>query len=167
MKSILVIDDDDDVRAVVVSTLTQAGFSVREARNGREGLQLVLAKRPDLIVCDVRMPGVDGYLTLAAIRQVPTTAAIPFILMTGSEDKDGFRRGMVRGADDYLMKPFSPDELVEAVVSRFVRQTDLQTEAYQRAKTLRDDDVHRFSEELAVPIKGILGVASSMMRESA
>ena len=131
MKSILVIDDKDEVRAVIVATLIYAGYTVRQARNGRDGILLLLAERPDLILCDVRMPEMDGYRTLAAIRNVPGTAAIPFILMTGSMGRDEFRQAMVCGADDYLMKPFTALELIGAVQSRLARQTHIRNGAYQ------------------------------------
>jgi CheY-like chemotaxis protein len=138
MKSILIIDDDDDVRSVIVATLTYAGYAIREAGNGRDGILMVLAQRPDLILCDMRMPDMDGHRTLAAIRKFRATAAIPFILMTGSMGRDEFRHAMVCGADDYLMKPFSAHELIEAVESRLARQTDVQSEAFQWLENRRE-----------------------------
>ena len=138
MKTILVIDDKDEIRSVVIATLAHAGYAVRQARNGRDGILMVLAQRPDLILCDVRMPEMDGYRTLAAIRECRGTAAIPFILMTGSMGREEFRHAMVCGADDYLMKPFTAHELVKAVKSRLARHTHVQTEAYQRIEKLRE-----------------------------
>jgi CheY-like chemotaxis protein len=138
MKNILVIDDNDDVRAIVATVLKNFGFSVQEATSGEEAIQMVLAEKPDLIISDVRMPGMDGHHLLNAIRDLQATAPIPFILMTGSGSHDDFRRGMVSGADDYIYKPFTPDELIEAVLSRLVRQTDLQMEAYQHANKMRE-----------------------------
>ncbi len=151
MRSILVIDDDDDVRAVVIATLIKSDFSVREAKDGRVGIQMILAERPDLIICDVKMPGMDGYRMLSAIRQFPATAAIPLILMSGSGkgDRDSFRRGMVSGADDFLLKPFTPSELIEAVETRWARQKDFQTEAWK----IRDDETaFQFSHGQPAPI---------------
>ena len=138
MKGILVIDDNDEVRTVVADHLTLAGYYVREARDGREGIQQILLQKPDLILCDVKMPGVDGFCTLSAIRKTHATTAIPFILMTGSGGHDAFRRGMSSGADDFLAKPFTPDELLAAVESRLVRQTELQWEAFQCVEKLID-----------------------------
>jgi CheY-like chemotaxis protein len=132
VKSILVIDDNDDVRSVIVATLVQAGYAVREARNGRNGILMVLAQRPDLILCDVRMPDMDGHRTLAAIREFHGTAAIPFILMTGSLGRTELRHAMSCGADDYLTKPFGADELITAVASRLARQTKVEEAAYRR-----------------------------------
>ena len=149
MKSILIIDDDNDVRSVIVATLTYAGYAVREAGNGRDGILMVLAQRPDLILCDVRMPGMDGHRTLAAIREFRGTAAIPFILMTGSMGRDEFRHAMVCGADDYLMKPFSAHELIEAVESRLARQTDVQNHAFQWIEKSREVGIPQYLPEPA------------------
>ena len=137
MKNILVIDDNEEVRSVVTAILRNFGFGVCEATSGESGIRMVLDEKPDLIISDVRMPGMDGHHLLSAIRELQSTAAIPFILMTGSGSHDDFRRGMVSGADDYLQKPFTPDELIEAVLSRLIRQTDLQMEAYNHANRLR------------------------------
>jgi len=137
MKNILVIDDNDDVRSIVAAVLRNFGFVVREANDGGAGIQMVLEQKPDLIITDVRMPGMDGHHLLSAIRELQATASIPVIMMTGSASHDDFRRGMVSGADDYLNKPFTPDELIEAVLSRLIRQTDMEMEAYHRANKLR------------------------------
>jgi len=122
MQNILVIDDTEDLRSVIATVLKSYGFSVREAQNGRMGVQMIAEEKPDLVICDVNMPAMGGYETLAAVRQSSRTATIPFILMTGLVSREGFRRGMVCGADDYLVKPFTPDELIEAVMSRLVRR---------------------------------------------
>jgi CheY-like chemotaxis protein len=139
MKNILVIDDNEEVRSVVTSVLRNFGFEVREATSGESAIEMVLSKKPDLIISDVRMPGMDGHRLLSAIRDLQVTASTPFIMMTGCASRDDFRRGMVCGADDYLQKPFTPDELVEAVLSRLIRQTDLELEAYNHAYQLRAD----------------------------
>ena len=159
MKSVLVIDDKDDIRSVIVATLTNAGYAVRQAGNGREGIVMALEQRPDLILCDVRMPEMDGYRTLAAIRGFRGTAAIPFILMTGSMGRDEFRHAMGCGADDYLMKPFSAHELIKAVESRLTRQTNVQSEACQRIEKLHEHARERFSFE-STPAGGVMAAAA-------
>jgi CheY-like chemotaxis protein len=159
MKSILVIDDKDEIRSVIFAALAYAGYTVRQARNGREGILMVLAQRPDLILCDVKMPEMDGYRTLAAIRSFPDTASISFILMTGSMSRDEFRHAMVCGADDYLMKPFSARELIKAVESRLTRQMHVQSEAHQRIEELREQGFPRFSAESA-PVGTLTAVAA-------
>jgi DNA-binding response OmpR family regulator len=128
------------------------GFNVLEASSGQQGVQMLRDQTPDLVICDVNMPGMDGYETLGAVRESSTTAPIPFILMTGLVSRDGFRRGMVCGADDYLVKPFTTDELIEAVMSRLARQTDFQLEADKRAhKLIEYASHHSFPEFTGYP----------------
>jgi CheY-like chemotaxis protein len=146
MKNILVIDDNEMIRNLISTVLSTYGFSVQEAANGKIGMQMIREQNPSLVICDVNMPGMDGYETLGAVRQSSSTAPIPFILMTGMVSRDGFRRGMVCGADDYLVKPFTPDELVEAVMSRLARQTDMQMAADHRAQQL-----HRYATLHSLP----------------
>ncbi|HEX3800680.1 MAG TPA: response regulator [Verrucomicrobiae bacterium] len=166
MKSVLIIDDKEEVRSVVKATLTQFGFATHEASDGREGIQKALMHLPDLILCDVNMNGMDGFRTIEAIRELSLFAATPIILMTGSVGHEGFRRGMNLGADDFLQKPFQPDDLIEAVVSRLVRNAELQALAQKRAERLRDEAVLQISEELTAPINGILGAVSTLRREA-
>jgi DNA-binding response OmpR family regulator len=149
MKSILVIDDTEDIRNLIATVLTNYGFTVLEAPNGKLGVQMIADEKPDLVICDVNMPAMSGYETLAAIRESSQTATIPFILMTGLVSRDGFRRGMVCGADDYLVKPFTADELIEAVMSRLVRQSEVQFEANKRAQKLHEYAAHYPFPELA------------------
>ncbi len=146
MKKILVIDDKEDIRNLIKAVLSDYGFNVIEADSGLSGVQMLRDHKPDLVVCDINMPGMDGYETLGAARDSSATAPIPFILMTGLVSRDGFRRGMVCGADDYLIKPFTMDELVEAVMSRLSRQTDFQIEADRRAHKL-----HAYAARHAFP----------------
>jgi CheY-like chemotaxis protein len=132
MKQILVIDDNDQIRSFLATVLAEFGFQVSQAKDGKAALRIIEAGAPDLIISDVEMPFLDGYGVLGAVRDMPHAAAVPFILMTGAASKEGFRRGMVSGADDYLSKPFTATDLVEAVLSRMARQADWQMEAYDR-----------------------------------
>ena len=167
MQNVLVIDDAEEVRSVIMKTLAHFGFQARGAKDGETGIQMALSERPDLIICDVRMPVMDGYGTLAKIRDLPEITNIPFIFLTAAIDKSDMRRGMVCGADDYLTKPFTPDELLEAVATRLARRVELQTEIYLRAGKLREDVVHLLTQELTGPLDGILGLTSAMMKEYA
>jgi len=166
MRHILVIDDNDDLRTMISAALTRLGFEVQEACDAEQGLQRLDADRPELIISDVRMPGRDGYSLLATVRNDNQTASIPFILMTGSGSRGDYRRGMVCGADDYLFKPFSADELIEAVLSRMARQSDVERKAFERAKEYSERTVQQFSREAAKPIGGILQAVSSMLRQA-
>jgi CheY-like chemotaxis protein len=115
---VLVIDDERTIREVIALTLRKNGYEVFTATNGAEGLELARKRLPDLIICDVRMVLVDGYEVLAAIRNNPSTAAIPFILVTSLASPERMRQGMELGADDFLPKPFTPTQLLSAVSTR-------------------------------------------------
>lgn len=166
MHKVLVIDDADDVRDTVVETLRHLGFDTREARSGASGIQLAQTEAPDLIICDVRMPDMDGYRTLAAIRDIPAIAGIPFIFLTAAMDKSDMRRGMVSGADDYLTKPFTPDELLEAVTTRLARKTELEHEHFKRAEKLHKGVDNLLVREISGPLNGIIGLTTELARDA-
>ena len=121
MKKILVIDDDAAVLKLVSLYLTRAGYHVEECAGSMEALAAIGANPPGLILCDIYLPGLDGYGLLSALRAQPATADIPVILMTARADHTGFRKGMKLGADDYLTKPLDRDELIDAVHARLAR----------------------------------------------
>jgi two-component system sensor histidine kinase/response regulator len=166
MQNVLVIDDAAEVRSVVADTLAHFGFSTRQAADGRTGIEMALAEPPDLILCDVRMPELDGYRTLAAIRDLPAIADIPFVFLTAAVDKCDMRRGMASGADDYLTKPFTPEELLEAVATRLARQTELKCGVYKHAEKLRKDVEHLLAREFTAPLNGILGLTTPLMKDA-
>ena len=147
MKSILVVEDNQDLRFAIAANLSFAGYDVRQAANGRDAIVMVLAQRPDLILCDVRMPEMDGYRTLAAIRKFPGTANIPFVLMMGTVDWDESRQAMIRRADEYLMKPFTIAQLIEVIEARLARRTHVQREAYHQIEDPQGDVFPPFSAE--------------------
>ena len=122
MKKILVIEDHALMRRNVVTILTMEGYTAISAPNGREGLTLARSEAPDLILCDILMPELDGHQVLAALRADPATASLPFIFLTAKGEKSDLRTGMNLGADDYLAKPVSRDELVAALDARFARK---------------------------------------------
>ena len=156
MKKILVIDDEEWLREMMQLALTQKGFDVVEAGNGEEGIAKARKELPDLILCDVNMQKVDGYLTLSSLRSEPTTAAIPFILMTGLADPAGMRHGMELGADDYLPKPFSIEGLYAAVDARLKKATVMREQAEEKLDTLRENITMMLPHELRTPLNGIL-----------
>ena len=126
MTKILVIEDEQPVRENILELLDAEGFDAIGAENGRIGVQLALQSVPDLVICDVMMPEVDGYGVLNALRQDPTTATIPFIFLTAKAAKADLRQGMNLGADDYLTKPFTIAELLGAIATRLQKQATLQ-----------------------------------------
>jgi CheY-like chemotaxis protein len=149
MNNILVIDDKEDIRALIKTVLDSFGFHVIEAEAGQKGVQMLRDHPLDLVLCDINMPGMDGYQTLGAVRESASTAPIPFILMTGLVSREGFRRGMANGADDYLLKPFTSNELIDAVMSRLSRQADYQIEADRRAQKLHQYAAHHSFPEIS------------------
>lgn len=114
-KRILVADDEPDVRELVVYRMTRSGYDVIEAKNGEEAFELAVAHLPDLILADVMMPRVDGYELTRRLRAEHTTQRIPVILLTAKSQEADVSQGFDAGADDYLKKPFNPDELVARV----------------------------------------------------
>jgi two-component system response regulator AtoC len=139
---VLVIEDDPSIRANVVELLGEEGFDVHASDNGLEGLALVKARPPDLIICDIMLPGADGYTVLKAVREYTKTAHIPFIFLTAKSDRADMRAGMNLGADDYVSKPFTLLELLEAVKTRLRRSRELTfrtQEAVQRESELLEE----------------------------
>src|SRR5688572_3959360 len=156
MKKILVIDDEAELREMMVVALSQRGFEVVEATNGVTGVELARTETPDLILCDVNMDEMDGYLTLSSLRNEPITNSIPFILMTGMADNAGMRHGMELGADDYLPKPFTISDLYAAVDARLKKASALREEAEKKLTDLRDNISLMLPHELRTPLNGIL-----------
>lgn len=121
MKRILVIDDEAKLRKQFAALLSTEGFTVIEARNGREGVEAARRDRPDLVMCDITMPEMNGHRVLETLRGEPATAHVPFIFLTGWGERDDVRTGMNLGADDYLVKPVEPTDLITAVHARLRR----------------------------------------------
>ena len=155
-RKILVIDDDPDFRQVVVSFLRKQGFELLAAANGKEGVSLAVSALPDLIVCDLAMPELDGYQVLAALRHEPKLADIPVIFLTGQSEPSQVRQGMNLGADDYLTKPVNLADLVGAVQARLNRrqgEQQRQQRQMERAMELFAGIVH----DLRDPLFAVLG----------
>ena len=126
MNKILVIEDEQFVRENILELLDAEGFEVIGAENGRVGVDLAKVMLPDLILCDVMMPELDGYGVLTSLRQESVTASVPFIFLTAKVAKADFRQGMELGADDYLTKPFTRAELLGAIASRLKKRAAVQ-----------------------------------------
>ncbi len=119
MKNILIIEDNEDIRENVAEILTLSDYKVLTAANGKEGIEAAQKYKPDLIICDIMMPGVDGYGVLHVLHKTPETQNIPFIFLTSKSERSDFRAAMELGADDYITKPFAGNELLNAIESRF------------------------------------------------
>lgn len=115
MARILLIEDDDIIRQLILDLLDIEGFEVISAEDGQSGLQLAQEQIPDLILCNVTMPDLDGYQVFTALRQNPVTQGIPFIFLTAQASKDSKVQALQLGASGYITKPFSSDELIRAI----------------------------------------------------
>ena len=131
MKRILVIEDEPEMRRNITALLRYHGYDPIEADNGRAGVELARRGKPDLILCDVMMPELDGYGVLQALQQDPELALIPFIFLTAKGEKDDLRSGMDLGADDYLTKPVANADLVRAIEARLRRSQQQATREFK------------------------------------
>ena len=118
MKHILLIEDNNEIRENTAEILQLAGYSVVTAENGKRGIELAMEKKPDVIICDVMMPVLDGYGVLHLVQKNTELAGTPFIFLTAKAERGDFRKGMEMGADDYITKPFEDLELLKAIEMR-------------------------------------------------
>lgn len=127
MKKILIIEDNTDVRENIGELLELSGYKIVLASTGKEGVQHALVEQPDLIICDIMMPGYDGYSVLRILSKNHQTMDIPFIFLTAKSNREDFRKGMSLGADDYITKPFTDMELIDAVEIRLKKSIRLKS----------------------------------------
>jgi CheY-like chemotaxis protein len=125
MKKILVIEDNTEVRENLLEILELSGYEALGAENGKTGVQIAQNEAPDLILCDIMMPELDGYGVLHILSRQAKTADIPFIFLTAKAEKEDFRRGMALGADDYITKPFDNMALLQTVEARLAKSARL------------------------------------------
>jgi CheY-like chemotaxis protein len=123
MKKVLLIEDNKDVRENTADILELSSYNVTTAENGKMGIEKAKTFHPDIILCDIMMPVMDGYKVLDTLGEKPDTASIPFIFLTAKSEKADLRKGMNLGADDYLTKPFEEHELLDAIACR-LRKSD-------------------------------------------
>lgn len=166
MKKVLVIEDETAVRANILQILDSGGYVGIGADNGCAGLETAQHERPDLILCDIMMPDLDGYAVLRALRQDARTAAIPLIFLTAKVERQDVRQGMALGADDYVTKPFRRLELLQAISARLQRREELLQQAERQIKALRASINLAFPHELRTALTGILGFAELISTHS-
>jgi DNA-binding response OmpR family regulator len=128
MKTILVIEDEPKMRRNLTQMLGLEGFRALAAADGTEGVTVAMRELPDLILCDITMPGMDGHAVLTALRTERATSKTPFIFLTARGDRTDLRAGMNLGADDYLIKPVTREDLLAAITARIQRAAQHGTE---------------------------------------
>ena len=143
-KSILIMDDYEPLLESIVRFLSMEGFKIYSAKDGAEGIQKAIQYKPDLIICDIGMPKINGYKVYKTLENTPSTASIPFIFLTAKAQPKDFRAGLLLGADDYIIKPFELDELLMSINKRL--------EKYKRLKQI---DENKFKAVFQNPLTGI------------
>lgn len=157
MKKILVVEDDVSVRDSIEQILDAENYEVILAENGRIGIEKAVENLPDLIICDVMMPEVDGYGVITELRKNNLTDSIPFIFLTAKSEKTDVRTGMNLGADDYLNKPFTIAELLTAIETRLTKNEAREQKSESRLEELRYNISMALPHELNTPLTGIIG----------
>lgn len=165
MTQILVIEDDRYLLQDIIELLKYTAFTVMGASDGSQGVDMALRHMPDLIVCDIMMPGLNGYEVLEQIRSHSATANIPFIFLTAKNDRASLRQGMELGADDYLTKPFTSAELLTTIFTRLKRRTQMIEEAEQRLAYVKQQLARMVTHELRTPLISINTVVDVISRQ--
>jgi signal transduction histidine kinase len=165
MQKILVIEDEAMIRENLIELLESEEFEPIGAGNGKAGIELAKAHLPDLIICDVMMPELDGFGVLNSLRSCQETSTIPFIFLTAKVDKLSMRQGMSLGADDYVTKPFTTVELLDAIAIRLAKTAALQKQTQKNLDELRSNITLSLPHELRTPLNGILGFSELLCDE--
>ena len=139
-RKILVIEDEHTVKTNIKLLLEEEGYKVFCTDTGEEGISLALEILPCLIICDVMMPGIDGYEVLRTLSTIKETASIPFIFLTAKVEREDLRFGMQLGADDYIFKPYKADDLLNAVSTRLKKYELIKEEFLKNSKTVADSE---------------------------
>ena len=165
-KRILLIDDNDSLREEMANVLRHEGFTVDLAANGRIGLERLRAERPDLVICDLVMPEMDGYETLKAIRDDLELETLPFLMLTAREEREQMRHGMELGADDYITKPFKIGDLLRAVNAAFAKVARIERKTESKLEQFREQVAMALPHELRTPLACIMGYAEMLADSS-
>ncbi len=163
MSKILVIEDDPFIRDSLIEILLAEDFQAIPAKNGSIGVHVAHEIIPDLIICDILMPEMDGYQVLHQLRCNPVTATIPFIFLTARAYKEDVRQGMEMGADDYLTKPFTRYELMGAIYSRLEKQAAINKQTQKKLDDLRQSIAISLPQELLVPLNSISSLSKIIL----
>ncbi len=165
MVKIAVIEDEVIVRETIIERLTEAGYHVVSAENGLLGIDLIREQQPDVVLCDIMMPNLGGFGVLEYIRKDPATSLIPFIFLSALSDKTDLRKGMLSGADDYLTKPFTKEELLNAVKVRLHKRENFEQSMRSTLDQFRHSLSRSMPHEFLTPLNSILGL-SNLLREN-
>ncbi len=166
-RKILVIEDVHYLRNDVLEMLRYEGYDVAGAENGIVGIKAVQEFMPDLIICDIMMPGMDGYEVLEKLRADPATRTIPFIFLTAKTDRPDVRRGMALGANDYITKPFYSNELLDTIKARLAEKDEYDRIADAKVTQVTQSISTSLPHELRTPLNSIIGFSDMLIAEHA
>jgi len=164
-KKILIIEDTTEVRENIAEILETEGFDAIKAENGDIGIALAAKTQPDLILCDIMMPGKDGYEVLEEMRRIVSTSTTPFIFLTAKNTREDLRRGMSLGADDYISKPFTIDELLSSVNTRLRKAEEFRSQSEQKLNELTRNMGIPIATVINEPLKAVIGFSHMVMTE--
>ncbi|MDO9512066.1 MAG: response regulator [Bacteroidales bacterium] len=165
MYKILVIEDTADVRENIVEILQSENYEVFMAENGKIGIDLAQKTQPDLILCDIMMPEMDGYEVLELLRKRVSTSTTPFIFLTAKNTREDLRRGMALGADDYISKPFTIDELLGGIQTRLAKAVEFKVKSEEKLRELTKTMGQPITDVFGEPLKAIIGFSKMIMTE--
>ncbi|MFO7321546.1 MAG: response regulator [Chloroflexota bacterium] len=165
MTTILVIEDHELLRSQITQILELTHFEVIDAADGITGLELARQHRPDLVLCDIILPGVNGFDVLQNLRREPALDMTPFIFLSAKTDRASLRQAMALGADDYLTKPFTTGELLSAVRARLERRDAMKLAAEKDLEHARQQLIHMVTHELRTPMSTINMVVDLLARQ--
>jgi two-component system, sensor histidine kinase and response regulator len=166
VSKILVIEDQPDLRMTILDILEAENFETFEAENGVKGVQLAQEVCPDLILCDVMMPEMDGYGVLKSIRQHPEIGTTPFIFLTAKSSMEDLREGMMLGVDDYLTKPFACHDLLQAIAVRLSKQDKQIKQSKSQITSLRQKISYSLLDKLVAPLDDIAEASSTLIENA-
>lgn len=155
--TILIVEDEARIREVIALLLEEEEYCVLQAGDGQTALSMLEDNQPDIIISDVRMPGMDGFTLCEQVRANPDFSRVPFIFLTGKGERADVRRGMGLGADDYLVKPFQPEELLSAVQVRLARAAQTQAAISRAGSELQDQIIRTLTHEFRTPLSLVVG----------
>jgi CheY-like chemotaxis protein len=167
MKRILVIEDTTNVRDNICEILEAEDYEVHSAENGKIGLEMASSLQPDLVLCDIMMPEMDGYEVLKEMRKNVATSTVPFIFLTAKNTRHDQRMGMELGADDYIPKPFTLEELLGAVAMRLKRSAEFIEKSEKKLTELTKNMGAPITEVISEPLKAVIGFSKMLMTEYA
>jgi two-component system, sensor histidine kinase and response regulator len=166
MAKIIVIENEDYVRSNLIELLDAEGYQTIEAKNGEEAYRLISQELPDLIICDILMPELDGYGLLARCSQEPQTALIPFIFLTALTEREDLRKGMELGADDFITKPYTRSEILRAIEARIDKRAMVEKLSEEKILKLESKMERSIPYELLEPISTLLRYSDSLIHQN-